>query len=168
MMLVHGPILAILSLLLGLLSTPANAAPLIRSINPIVPRALLHSHLQLRSQESQNIPPPTLPPTHPPFPHADGHSKRGTGATPMTFYDVWFSKTKPEPPARDPIVPSSIQHETYKRIMQLEHSEGPLGLVFLEPYLKSESKFWYQESDQKKSQSHQVDFVTPTERVTQV
>ncbi|KAJ3987152.1 hypothetical protein F5890DRAFT_861759 [Lentinula detonsa] len=159
MMLVHGPILAILSLLLGLLSTPANAAPLIRSIDPIVPRAL-HSHLQLRSQGSENLPPPSL--------HADGHSKGGTGATPMTFYDVWCSKTKPEPPARDPIVPSSIQHETYKRIMQLEHSEGPLGLVFLEPYLKSESKFWYQESDQKKSQSHQVDFVTPTERVTQV
>ncbi|KAJ3796492.1 hypothetical protein GGU11DRAFT_788172, partial [Lentinula aff. detonsa] len=158
----------ILSLLLGLLSTPANAAPLIGSIDPIVPRAL-HSHLQLRSEESQNLPPPTPPPTPPPFPHADGHSKRGTGATPMTVYDVWFSETKPEPPAREPTVPPSIQHEAYKRIMQVERSKGPIGIVLLESYLGSESKFWYQESDkEKKSQSHQVDFVPSGKIVTQV
>ncbi|KAJ3742239.1 hypothetical protein DFH05DRAFT_1527932 [Lentinula detonsa] len=55
-MLVHGSVLANLSLLLGLLSTTANAAPLIKSINPIVPRAL-HSHLQLRSPGSEYSPP---------------------------------------------------------------------------------------------------------------
>ncbi|KAJ3796497.1 hypothetical protein GGU11DRAFT_788180 [Lentinula aff. detonsa] len=144
MMLVHGPILAILSLLLGLLSTPANAAPSIRSINPIVPRAS-HSQLQLQSPGSENSPPPDPSPD----PHADEHSNGGIDATPKIFYEIWFSQPKPETPGHNLIVPPVIQHETYNRILKLDHVEGPIGLIFLQSYPESEPRFWYQRHDER-------------------
>ncbi|KAJ3742235.1 hypothetical protein DFH05DRAFT_294582 [Lentinula detonsa] len=145
MMVIHGPILMILSLLLGLLSTTANAAPLIRSINPIVPRAS-HSQLQLQSPGSENSPPPDSPPD----PHADEHSNGKINPTPEYFYDIWFSALKPDSkmPVDNLIVPPVIQHETYNRILKLDRSKGPIGLIFLQSYPESEPRFWYQRHDE--------------------
>ncbi|KAJ3735419.1 hypothetical protein DFJ43DRAFT_1057399 [Lentinula guzmanii] len=159
MMLVHGPILAILSLLLGLLSTPANAAPL--SINPIVPRAL-HSHLQLRSQGSKNSPSPS--------PHVNGingingdarptvNGINGTNGDTRPTYQIWFSRPRPETIERDPNVSHTIRSEVLSTLSQLEHStnQSSFHITFLESCPESAQGFWYQAIGH--DQSHYTDF----------
>ncbi|KAJ3987156.1 hypothetical protein F5890DRAFT_863257 [Lentinula detonsa] len=164
MMLIYGPILMILSLLLGLLSTTANAAPLIRSINPIVPKAL-HSHLQLRSQGSENSP---LPSPHvngingingnarPTSPHVNGIN--GINGDTRPTYEIWFSRSRPETNEHDPNVSHTIRNEVLSTISQLEHSanERSFHITFLESCPESALGFWYQAIGH--DQSHYTDF----------
>ncbi|KAJ3987141.1 hypothetical protein F5890DRAFT_1499706 [Lentinula detonsa] len=153
MMLVHGPTLVILSLLLGLLSTTADAAPLDGCITPIVPRAL-HSHLQVRSQGSDNPPPPSPPP------HTNGHTnghihgptRVHTNNRNAPQYSVWFSQDKPVF-----IAPDAIEDQIFDGISHLERLNGvDIAISLLESYPESARGFRYQKVGD--NQVHYVDF----------
>ncbi|KAJ3786148.1 hypothetical protein GGU10DRAFT_434014 [Lentinula aff. detonsa] len=114
MMLVHGPIVVILSLLLGLLSTTANAAPLDGSI------ALALASAKSREQQSS--------------PHTNGINRNAPQ------YRVWFCPFRPVFTAPEPIKDQLF--DEISRLEHL--NGGDIEISLLESCPESAREFWYQ------------------------